>query len=112
MASDHARSRCTSALASSPVIHFEEPSRAAALPSRDDAIFNTTYGRPERTWVSKATFCRLASSASSPSSTASPAARSVRNPLPSTIGFGSRVAATTLRMPASIRARAQGGVRP
>jgi hypothetical protein len=94
------------------VIHFDEPSRAAALPSREAAIFSTTCGRPERTWVSKAMFCRIASSASSPSSTASPPSRSVRNPLPSTIGFGSRVAATTLRIPASIRAGAQGGVRP
>ena len=51
-------------------------------------------------------------SASRPSSTASPASRSVRNPLPSTMGFGSPVAAITASTPAAIRARAQGGVRP
>jgi ATP-dependent Lhr-like helicase len=111
-ASAHARRRCTSARASSPVIHFEDPSRAAALPSRDEAIFRITNGLPVRTWVRKATFCRVASPPRRPSSTVSPASRSARNPLPSTIGFGSPVAAMTPSTPARIRARAQGGVRP
>ena len=111
IASDHARRRWTSALASSPVIHVDEPSRAAAFPSSEDAIFSTTNGRPERTWVRKARFCRIASSASRPSSTARPASRSVRNPLPSTMGFGSPVAAIT-RLDARGDQGARAGGRP
>ena len=58
IASAPARSRCTSARAASPLIHFDEPSRAAALPSSEAAIFSVTWGRPVRTWCSKARFSR------------------------------------------------------
>ena len=48
IASAQARRRCASARASSPVIHRDEPSRAAVLPSSDAATFSVTNGQPGR----------------------------------------------------------------
>jgi hypothetical protein len=65
-----------------------------------------------RVCLRKASFCRSASRCRRPSRTSTPAAASLAYPVPSTRGFGSRMAETTRKIPASITASAHGGVRP
>ena len=48
MACDSARSRWASARDAAPVIHCDEPSRAAMRPSRLIAVFTTVKARPSR----------------------------------------------------------------
>lgn len=110
-ASASARSRCTSARDSAEVIQRLLPSAAAIRPSSVAAYFQRTKGRPRRTDVSHATLTAAASSASSPLSTSTPAARSVAAP-PDAAGLGSDTACTTRATPASISAWAHGPVLP
>ncbi len=62
--------------AGSPVIHWLSPVRVAMRPSRVEASFSVTNGRPNRTRLKKPAFTSSASAASNPSSTTMPAARS------------------------------------
>jgi hypothetical protein len=112
IASAAARMPCTLARASSPVIHRDDPSRAATFPSRVAAIFTVTSGIPVRTCFANAAFCRAAAWARSGVITAIPARRRRAKPRPSTTGLGSVMAATTLATPKRSMARVQGGVRP
>src|SRR5271169_2182017 len=81
-------------------------------PSSEVASLNVTSGRPSRRRLRKPALTSAASSALSPTSTSSPAARSRRSPSPATRGSGSSRATTTRRTPAVIRASTQGGVWP
>jgi hypothetical protein len=76
------------------------------------AAFTVTNGvRWTIQWL-KASFNRVASSASRPVVTWMPARRRIPNPRPAWAGLGSVAAATTRRMPAALMASVQGGVRP
>ena len=77
-------------------------------PSSVEASFSVTSGRPVVTRWRKPARTSAASSASTPSSTAIPAARSLATPWPFTRGSGSWAAITTRAMPAAIRASVQG----
>ena len=112
-ASAQARSRCTSARDASPVIHREEPSVAAVLPSRLDAIFSVTNGRPLVTWRSNARLRRRDSAASTPCSTSMPGVAELREAgrVVAQVRIGRR---RPPRAPPRRRSapRVQGGVRP
>ena len=112
-ASAQARNRCTSARDPSPVIHREEPSAAAVLPSRLDghlqgdvreAARDMPFERPveaARLGGHHTEFDLDAGVAELERGRECPRRR-----------FGSVVATTTRATPASISARVQGGVRP
>ena len=107
-----ARRICTSCRASAPVIHWLRPSLRAVLPSRLAATFRRTNGRSRSMRDKKPRFRARASVSSKPDCTSMPAARSIAKPWPPTNGLGSCMAATTRRIPALIKAWAQGPVRP
>ena len=94
------------------VIHFERPAAVAMRPSRVEAAFSSTNGRPRRAQERNRSFRRAASAARRPVSTATPARRRSARPRPATSGWGSRIAATTRAIPESRTSGAQGGVRP
>ena len=88
------------------------PSAAAERPSRVAAYFHVTNGRPAACRCSQASSGPAAtSSLSKPVTTSTPAARSRSTPPPA-FAVGSAQPMTTLLIPASIRAWAQGPVRP
>ena len=107
-----ARSRCTSARAASPVIHWLSPEAMAVRPSRLMASFTRTQGRPRVMRLTKPGLSASASASSTPAAASMPAACRRASPWPATCGFGSVIAATTRATPASTSASAQGGVRP
>ena len=72
------------------VIHFESPAAVAMRPSRVEAAFSRTNGRPRLAQERKRSFRRAASAARRPVSTATPARRRSARPRPSTSGLGSR----------------------
>ena len=111
IASWAARCSCTRWRAAVPVIHWLVPSAAAARPSSVEAHLTVTKGRPSRTLVSHGRRSSSASSARTPPMTSTPAARR-RSAPPPAIGLGSSSAYTTRATPASMRACAQGPVRP
>jgi hypothetical protein len=99
-------------LAAAEVSCVRTPGAAAIFESRLAAALAITSGRP---WVCKSVnppFRRRASSASRPTSTCTPCARSSSKPWPQTRGFGSGIAATTRLMPAAMMRLVQGPVRP
>ena len=120
------RSSCTWARAVSLVIHPPvgppdppDPKAApdwtgggAILPSSVIPAFNVTSGSCQRMYFANDSFSLRASSCNTPSITSMPAARSCLIPLPSTIGFGSRMAVTTRFTPEAVIASVQGPVRP
>ena len=71
-----------------------------------------SQGRPRVMRAMKPRLSSRACASSKPTSTLMPASVNRLMPAPATCGFGSRIAATTRATPASIRALAQGGVRP
>src|SRR5258706_3825637 len=71
-----------------------------------------TKGRPVAIHLLKDSFSNVASSASNPDSTCTPARCSTRNPRPLCFGFGRRAARTTRCTPAAMMASVQGGVLP
>ncbi len=93
-------------------IHREAPVEQAILPSTESAALLTTKGMPVVMRLIKTAFTLRAFSPSNPVSTRIPDLRSNPNPLPDTIGFGSRMEQTTRLIPAALSARAQGGVFP
>ena len=109
---DRARSRCTSQRDLSLVIHWLSPVAVAVRPSRVAASLQRTQGRPRSNRDTNPRLSACASVSSSPVSTVIPAAASSAKPRPATWGLGSRIAATTLSIPASTRARVHGPVRP
>ena len=112
MASCRARMPWPRALDSGPVIHSLSPDAVAMRPSRVVAVLTVTIGRPCRTRVRKPAATVSAAAGQIPSATSIPASASIDMPPPSTRGSGSRTPITTRAMPASISARAQGGVWP
>ena len=81
-------------------------------PSALTAALTITNGR-RRSWADrKPAFSRRAAAPSSPTSTATPAARSTSTPRPATRGNGSSVATTTRVTPASRMRCVHGPVRP
>jgi hypothetical protein len=112
MAQALARQRWPSRRAAGPVIHWLAPFSSAVTPSKVEAVFRRTHGRPRVMRDTKPTLSSRASASSTPQSVAMPAADSRASPCPATSGFGSRIAATTRATPAAISASAQGGVRP
>ena len=112
IASAAARRRCTSARAAALVIHCEDPSAAALLPSMLAANFQVTCGRPVRCRCNHSRSGPLvASAAATPAVTSTPAAVSRFAP-PAAVGLGSPAANTTAETPAANKASTHGGVRP
>ena len=111
IAHERARHAWPSARAASPVIHWLAPFCSAVRPSRLAAIFTRTHGRPVCTRLIQPRLSSRASASRKPTSTSTPAARSVLAPRAAT-GSGSRIAATTRTMPAASSSLVQGGVRP
>jgi len=112
IAPERARSRCTSARASGPVIHWLSPVFMEIAPSMLLATFSRTNGRPSRTRLRNPAFSVSAAACIRPLRTRIPAASSAALPLPLTAGNGSCIAMTTSLTPASTRAGAHGGVLP
>ncbi len=81
-------------------------------PSSVIAHLAITHGRPAPSSFKYGALSRRASSSSTPTSVSMPMLASSANPRPATSGNGSRIAATTRRMPASRIAATQGGVLP
>ena len=106
------RQRITSARAASPVIHFDSPVRQAMRPSIVVATFAASNGRPVVIQWLKIRFRSAHSSASTPASTFTPAARNSASPCPACCGFGSVAPTTTCFSLAARIASVQGGVRP
>ena len=113
-ACESARSSWASARAAAPVIHCDEPSRAAMRPSRLIAVFTHGERAAERGGGTRYGASEVASAASAPTptSTVTPWARSAAIPAPRPCGSGSSSATTTRATPASTSASTQGGVRP
>lgn len=88
-ASFSARSRWARARAVSPVIQRLSPACVASRPSSVVASFSVTSGRPSRMRRKKPALSAAASSAQTPVSTETPAARSRASPPPETRGSGS-----------------------
>ena len=107
IASLSARSRWVSRRAGSELTHRDVPSAAALRPSSVVASFQVTNGRPDSTANVQARLTARASSASSPPSTSTPAARSLAAP-PRATGFVSDWANTTRATPAATSACGAG----
>ena len=95
-----------------PLRPVRRPGAAAMRPSRLNAAFRVTNGRPRSFTVKNASFSRAAPRRPTPTVTSMPRARSRRMPPPSTRGSGSSTATTTRRTPASVMRSTQGPVRP
>ena len=112
-ASTSARCRWTRRLAAGPVSRVRSPGAAAMRPSRLSATFRITKGRPRRRFGQED-----ARSGAPPRRAARRPSRRCRaragrrRPAPLTSGFGSSIAMTARRMPASATSGAQGPVRP
>ncbi len=79
---DSARSRCTSARASIPVIHCELPSAAAVRPSMLIAVFSNANARPVRRWCRYGASIAWTASAPTPTVTSMPASAEPGDPGP------------------------------
>ena len=106
-----ARMRCTSRLASAPVIHFDCPFANAVLPSRLAATFSVTQGLPRVTRFRKARNWKRTTFSIKPVSTMMPASLRRECPPPSTPSKGSCTADTTLHTFAATSKSAQAGPR-
>src|SRR5258706_7067005 len=111
-ASARARSACTKARAAGLVTQRDSPRAVAMRPSRLAASFSVVKGRPRSTRERKPSWRRAQASASTPTETSMPAARSLRTPSPAVRGSGSIMPITTRRGRAAVAASTQGGVRP
>ena len=112
MASDSQRSSCATRRASGEVSQRSSPGGVVMRPSSDSAILATTQGRLFTIHQLKSRLSAVASFASRPWETFTPAARSNFVAAPAWAGFGSVAAKTTRAIFSRRISPVQGGVRP